>query len=140
MRKAPAFTAKDMAGEEITSTELAGQLFGMLFVKAECPLCEQAVLNLEPVNRRAGDNVFIVCKDSPERCRRLTSGTPETVRVLVDSEGELTDAFDVTSFPMAIVVNKDGRVQAQGQIVEGQELEEILKEEAASASASGGAR
>jgi peroxiredoxin len=126
-REAPDFTAKDIAGATVSSSDLADRMRVFLFVSPNCSRCNVTLGELEALEYKADGNVVIVCQSQGETCRKLIDMYGLGYRVLIDDERRLSKAFGVFQVPAAVLVNEKNRIEVHGKRIEGVELEALLQ-------------
>lgn len=125
---APRFEAIDLDGQKITSRELEGKRYGLLFLVPASGACSDVLSNLDPVRRRTGELLFAVCRGSEGACRALVESTTTSVRMILDADGELHDLFGIDRLPSILAIDEDGRVRSIGKLVNATEVDSLLKE------------
>lgn len=127
---APRFEAIDLDGQKITSRELEGKRYGLLFLVPASGACSDVLSNLDPVRRRTGELLFAVCRGSEGACRALVENTPTStsVRMILDADGELHDLFGIDQLPSILAIDEDGRVRSIGKLVNATEVDSLLEE------------
>lgn len=127
-KRAPVFLAYDIAGRRVTSSDLIGQPFGMLFVAPSSDACRDAIANLAPIKDRTGDNLFILCHGSQADCRQLLGPVGTDARTVVDDEGDLHRLFHVQVVPTILVMDEEHRITTEGKIVPADEVEALTQQ------------
>lgn len=104
----PHFEARGPGGQ-VTSEQLRGRPALLLFLSVGCRPCQALAdeLNRVELGDLTGQLVVIT---GPGGLQEL--GLPETVLVLTEQAGEVTDALSVLGTPFAIAVDPDGIVNA----------------------------
>jgi hypothetical protein len=109
------FTAEDLDGRPVSSTELAGRtLVG--FFSPGCDACRERLADFAAA-ARSQQALAVVTSDAASAAEYLPSLTPVSRVVLQEPDGPLVRAFPVTSFPSFFVV-ESGRVVAGGATLE----------------------
>jgi methylamine dehydrogenase accessory protein MauD len=105
----PHFSARDLAGEVVDEQSLRGQPVLLLFLSIGCGPCETLAAEI----RRAdlGDlarQLLVVTR--PDGPRVL--GIPAGLRVVIESEDEVTGPLSVIGLPFAIAIDATGVVKS----------------------------
>jgi hypothetical protein len=90
---------------------------------------------LNVVSAKVNGNVLVVCGARAEGCRSLARDYQLTVPVVVDEDARISTLFDVSSTPTAVLLNPGNRIVSYGHPMRGEELAEMMSEEAISAAA-----
>jgi peroxiredoxin len=112
--EAPAFEAQGLRGEAISNSTFTGSSFVLLFVSAGCQSCASVLEDLEPLKRKAGGPVVIVCSGTAELCATLAERHELDAPVVIDRDGSLTARFAVASVPTAVLVDETGVIRMYG--------------------------
>jgi thiol-disulfide isomerase/thioredoxin len=132
----PAFGA---SGERITRASLRGKVTLLDFWGTWCPPCRAEMKYLERTfAKHKGEGLVVVsvaARDKPEQVRNFraqVSPMPWQHVVLDEATEEPTlKLFEVTSFPTAVLVDREGRVVRIGEELRGDALEPAVAAELA---------
>jgi peroxiredoxin len=127
----PEFTGVDLAGRTFQRDDLFGRTTAVLFVSPSCPSCAATLEELNALGLKSEGSVLVVCRSSPERCRRLTESYDVDIPVLADVDFAISKAFAVTTVPTAVLVDEEARFQSYGNPMRGEELVEIFDDQVA---------
>jgi glutaredoxin-related protein len=107
----PAFEADRLGGgDPLTDAELRGSPATILFLSASCPPCATLARDLRRHPNR-GESVYVVVSEANDAKElRLTEAQP----VLIQRNGQLSEAFKATATPHAFVFNSAGILVAAG--------------------------
>jgi peroxiredoxin len=134
-KEAPTFAAVDISGAMIGTEQLRGRSSVVLFVSPTCHSCMLTLDELNVVSAKVNGNVLVVCGARAEGCRSLARDYQLTVPVVVDEDARISTLFDVSSTPTAVLLNPGNRIVSYGHPMRGEELAEMMSEEAISAAA-----
>ena len=126
-QRAPQFNALDLAGAPITSADFAGRVTALLFVSPKCPSCAATLAELDALRHKAQGNLAVICQANHEDCTRLVERYGFSVPAVADEDDRISRLFGVSTTPMAVLIDEQGRIQAQGQPMRGAELEEMFE-------------
>lgn len=132
---APEFTATDLAGEPIRSTDFAGLLTALLFVGPDCETCALTLRDLDALRIKAQRNLVVICRGDRDQCRQLSQAYRLSTSVILDPHFEISELFGITTLPTAVLIAEDGRVASYGTPMGRDDLEAMLAERRAEAEA-----
>ncbi len=113
---APAFRARDLQGNLITSDGLLGRAAGLLFISPDCPACADTLeRDLGYLQHKADGNLMVVCRGLEEACRRLAEKHDLQVPMILDETDEVSRLYRVSYVPVAVLLDAEGRVRSFGQ-------------------------
>jgi len=128
----PAVTIEDLDGRPVSLSEHVGTKPVVIeFWATWCPLCERLFPALEAAHRRHGAAVdFVVIavavNQSQRSIRRHLERHPLPFRVLWDTEGRATRAFQAPSTSYVVALDATGRVVYTGVGAQ-QDIEEAVR-------------
>lgn len=127
-RSAPDFVATDLAGVEISSTDLKGEPAGLLFVSPECASCDVTLDELTAVTAKTDGRLVVVCEGSSAACAGVAAEHDLELQMIADTDGELSRLFEVRTVPTAVLVDPEWTIRSYGHPLRGEELIQILLE------------
>jgi peroxiredoxin len=112
---APAFQAKDLAGQNHTLADYRGKVVLLNFWASWCPPCRHEMPSMERLRlKMAGRPLVILALDSVEPVEDVQAflttmklGFP----ILLDPEGENTRRWKVYALPTTFLLDKAGRIR-----------------------------
>lgn len=116
----PEFRARDLAGVTLTSEDLRGRLTALLFVTPTCSSCHTALEDMTGLEHKALGNVVVIARGSHAEVETLAS-TYGLRRTVLDTDGRIAEAFDISRVPMAVLVDRNGRIQSYGEPLKSEE-------------------
>jgi hypothetical protein len=111
---APTFVARALDGSVVDSARFLGRITALLFVSPTCASCMTTLEQLAVVKRRAAGNVVLVCDGDASECRALAD-TYAPVQVVHDVDRRVRHLYDITRFPMAVLIGIDGKIRSYGE-------------------------
>lgn len=126
---APEFSAFDLSGAPIRSTDLAERLSALLFVGPDCGSCGVTLADFDALNCKARGNVIVFCQGVPEECSRLIQTYRLDVPVVADQDLKISELFRIHTVPTAVLI-EGGRVVRTGHPKHGEELEKLMEKQA----------
>ncbi|CAI6084303.1 TlpA family protein disulfide reductase [Cohnella sp. JJ-181] len=114
LEAAPDFTLKDLDGNAVSLRDLRGKAVYLNFWTTWCKWCKKEMPAMKQVYRSfEGGDLAIVAVDIGEDRDKVASyiaqgGYP--FQVLLDSDKSVSKAYRVTSIPVSVFVDKEGRV------------------------------
>lgn len=112
---APAFTARDMKGQEVSLAQLRGKVVFLNFWATWCPPCRAELPSMERLNQVFGSRDFVmlavnVDDNGPAVLPQFLSQYPHSYTVLIDSDRKLQNLYKVFRFPETYIIGKDGKI------------------------------
>jgi peroxiredoxin len=125
-RPVPTFSAMDLAGNEVSTTSIAGRPVVLLFVSPTCASCRVTLAELRGIASDSTRDLIVVCAGGEDDCRMLATDYQLTRPVVVDANGELKLQFGISGTPMAVRISATGTIESYGEPVRGEDLEALL--------------
>ena len=126
----PDFTATDIAGEELTLSDLKGHVVLLDFWATWCPPCRVEVPHLIDIQRRFKDKKFVLISVSLDRdleaARKFVQDKGMDWVHIIDPEAgrEIAEKYQIAYIPSTFVINRLGKVEASQ--LRGNELKERI--------------
>lgn len=130
-RLAPKFSGIGVSGEPIQSSDFAGRLTGLLFVGPECSACEMTLSDLDALKTKTEHNLVVVCRADHDECTELSNRYGLTNPVVVDRDLAISDLFEITGVPTAVLIGEDGHITSYGHPLGREGLQQLLAGEPA---------
>lgn len=127
-KRAPEFLAYDLAGQRMSSFELLGQPYGLLFVTPFSDASENAIANLASIRDRTGDNLIIVCRGLQANCQDFLGSVGPDTRTVLDAEGDLHRLFQIEVVPTILVIDEAHRIKTEGKIVPPDDVDALTQQ------------
>lgn len=108
----PAFNLQDLAGRQVESSSLAGQVVVVEFWATWCPPCRSTLAWLGQVERRYGERVTVVAvavESEESQVRELTRPLEAPVHVVMGSDKVVAPFGTVTGVPLMMVFDQTGK-------------------------------
>lgn len=106
----PSFEVQRVGGGIVTDRDLRGRAATILFLTASCPPCEVVARDLRRIANSAIP-IYIVANHLAD-VEALRLGSDQSV--LIQTEGQLSAAFETSATPHAFVFGSDGLLKASG--------------------------
>jgi hypothetical protein len=113
-KDAPAFVARAMDGSLVDSARFVGRITALLFVSPTCTSCMTTLDQVALVKERAAGNLVLVCDGDSSECRALAD-TYAPVQLVHDADRRIRHLYEVTRFPMAVLIGVDGKIRSYGE-------------------------
>ncbi|MER1984484.1 MAG: TlpA disulfide reductase family protein [Solibacillus sp.] len=118
---APDFTLTNLAGEEVTLSDLRGKNVILNFWATWCAPCEAEMPHFQKYyDQYAGqDNVEIIgvnatyAKEKIERVKQFTKSYDLTFPILLEPTGTVAERYEVLTIPTTFFIDAEGKVQRQ---------------------------
>jgi hypothetical protein len=111
---APAFVAHAMDGSFVDSARFVGRITALLFVSPTCTTCMTTLDQVAVIKKRAAGNLVLICDGDSSECRALAD-TYAPVQVVHDADRRIRHLYEVTRFPIAVLVGVDGKIRSYGE-------------------------
>jgi|WetSurMetagenome_2_1015567.scaffolds.fasta_scaffold09195_5 peroxiredoxin len=128
----PDFSAKDIAGEKVTLSDLKGKIVLLDFWATWCPPCRVEVPNLIDIQRKFAGSDFVLISVSLDRDLQaartfVRDKKMDWVHIIdLDAGREIADKYQVAYIPSTFLIDRRGKIAA-GQL-RGKELKEKIAE------------
>lgn len=112
---APDFTLQVRGGEEISLSDLRGNVVMINFWATWCGPCREEMPHLEALHQRYSDLGFTLLGVNVEEDSRLSdrflADTPVTFDILFDPENRVSELYDVVAMPSTVLVDREGNLR-----------------------------
>lgn len=118
--KAPAFTLKNLDGQDMSLSGFQGKVVILNFWATWCAPCREEMPAMEKLWNKYKDKSFVIIaisadRGSPEVVRRFIEEQGVSYPVLLDPTGKVRNQYEVVAFPTTYIIGRDGRIT--GRIV-----------------------
>ena len=125
--RAPHFSRLEVrTGQKTTSDIFHGRLNLIVFVTPQCSICRRLVGALRALSGRRLFSIVTVCRGRLEDCRGLGETLPAEVPLLFDENGDLSELYGVSGYPVSVVVDGDRRVRGYAYPREPRDLDDFM--------------
>lgn len=111
---APDFSLPTLGGGETNLSDYTGQVVLVNFWATWCPPCKAEMPDINAYyEARQDDGLVVLAVNAQEDTATVSSfieATGFSFPVLLDSDGRVEQQYQVRSFPMTFVIDRDGRV------------------------------
>jgi peroxiredoxin len=128
---APAFSAVDLTGARVDSSDYEGRTRVLLFVGPNCASCAVALEDMSVLDSKTNGNIVVVCRGGRDECAGLVETYGLTLPVVADEDFELSRLFAVASVPIAVLIDDDDHIRSYGRARRTEELQELVAEASA---------
>jgi peroxiredoxin len=110
---APDFSLKDLSGNTVKLSDYKGKVVILNFWAVWCRYCKEEMPDLNELNKElAKDNNAVIlavdAQESADTVKNYLSANNIDLKVLLDSDGAITQKYGISGFPTTFIVNKDG--------------------------------
>lgn len=115
-KRAPAFTATGLAGEQVSLADFRGQRLLMVFGSSNCTPCKNLIphLNVFAAERDADLRVLFLSRGDVEDARRFAGEHDIRVPVAAHPDDSLPDTYQARVTPFAFLIDGEGTILAKG--------------------------
>ena len=133
---APNFKLEDMDEYEYDFSEYRGKVVLLNFWATWCPPCKREMPSMERVyQNHQGDDFTVLAINQMEDGDRIfaftgTLDTSPTFNILLDSDSEVSQAYQVRGLPTTYLIDKKGRIRYRavgGREFDHPEVEKIIE-------------
>jgi peroxiredoxin len=114
-KAAPPFDLKDLSGKPIHLDDYRGRITLVNFWATWCPPCVEEIPSMNQLARRYDEREFSVVsidfREPEQDIREFAKEVPVEFPVLLDSDGRVSWAWKVFSFPSSFIVDRSGRIR-----------------------------
>ncbi|MCB4365930.1 TlpA family protein disulfide reductase [Hydrogenophaga taeniospiralis] len=120
-RPTPALDAQNLQGERVRLADFQGRVVLLNFWATWCPPCRAEMPTLQAVPEWLGEDKVVVLalnhREAGRTARRFLAASGLTLPVLLDPQGDITQAWGVRAFPTTVLIDANGRAR---QVVQGE--------------------
>ena len=113
---APDFTLEGLDGDAVTLSDLKGQIVVLDFWTTWCDPCVEGLEHLQQVSGDYADRGVVVLAINVEEDRdevvKFVQDHGLTLRILLDTDGNVTDAYGVQGIPHQVVIDQGGAIHS----------------------------
>lgn len=113
---APNFNAKTTAGEKFTNDSLKGHVVLLQFWTTWCPYCRREQPIVDDLDKEFRDQGLVVLavdvNESKKTVKKYLEQNPRGCRVVLTEDTNLAAMYAAHSFPIYVVINREGNVVA----------------------------
>jgi thiol-disulfide isomerase/thioredoxin len=129
---APRFIAKTMAGETFNNQSVKGKVVLLEFWATWCPYCRAEQSLLDQIDHEfAGKGLVTLAIDVGEEkktVKKYLAENPRSCRIVLTSDTNLAAMFAAKSYPIYVVIDRDGNIAAEQRGAGGeQSLRRLLR-------------
>jgi peroxiredoxin len=125
--KASDFTATDINGAIVDSSDYKAQKRALVFVSPHCSTCSLTLTEMHALESKADGNVIVVCRGSHDECRELARTHDVSAPTIADEDSVVSQKFAVTSVPVAVIVDEKDTITSYGYPLRSDEEEEAIR-------------
>ncbi len=114
---APDFTLQTPGGQSLTLSQLRGKVLLVNVWASWCPPCRAEMTAFENVYRQYQDAGFVVLavnstiQDNAADAVSFARGLGLTYPILLDTQGAVTQAYQVRALPTSFFIGRDGKIR-----------------------------
>jgi peroxiredoxin len=108
---APDFSYRDAEGNEVTLSDLRGQVVLLNFWATWCPPCVYEMPFLEAAHQQMSDNTIILAVNVGENADTVSAFLTEydlTLPVILDRNGAIAQLYRAFQMPTSVIIDADG--------------------------------
>ena len=112
---APDFTLKSRGGDNLRLAEQRGNIVLVNFWASWCGPCREELPKMEALQQSYQDLGFTVLAvnvdDHPSKADVLLDDVKVTFPVLYDTQGRVSQQYDVSAMPTTVIIDRDGKAR-----------------------------
>ncbi|MGZ3577601.1 MAG: peroxiredoxin family protein [Syntrophales bacterium] len=128
---APDFILKDLAGADFRLSASRGKPVLLIFLTTWCPTCRSEIPHYKEIygtfGRRGLEVVAVDIEEPKNKVSQFAAKNQIPYRTLLDEEGRVSGAYDITGVPSMVLINKDGKVLTRKYFAVDMVLETLLE-------------
>ena len=128
---APDFILKDLTGRDFKLSAARGKPVLLIFLTTWCPTCRSEIPHYKEIyetyGRRGLEVVGIDIEEAKKRVSQIAAKNQIPYRTLLDEEGRVARAYDITGIPAMVLINRDGKVLTRKYFAIDTVLETLLE-------------
>ncbi|MGZ3594453.1 MAG: TlpA family protein disulfide reductase [Syntrophales bacterium] len=128
---APDFILKDLAGADFRLSASRGKPVLLIFLTTWCPTCRSEIPHYKEIygtfGRRGLEVVAVDIEEPKNKVSQFAAKNQIPYRTLLDEEGRVSGAYDITGVPSMVLINKDGKVLTRKYFAIDMVLETLLE-------------
>ncbi len=114
-KKAPDFTLNDLNGKAVKLSDYKGKVVFLNFWASWCPPCKAEMPGLNRANQelvKGNDAVLLTVNEgeNADVVKNFLAGNKYTFYTLLDKDGKVGNAYNVTGIPTTYIINRDGSI------------------------------
>jgi thiol-disulfide isomerase/thioredoxin len=111
---APRFRAKTLTGESFTNDSLKGKVVLLQFWTTWCQYCRSEQALVDEVDHEFADKGLVTLAvdvgESKKAVKKYLEAHPRSCRIVLTSDTNLAAMYAATSYPIYVVIDRDGNV------------------------------
>jgi peroxiredoxin len=111
---APDFSYRDSEGNDISLSDLRGQVVLLNFWATWCPPCVYEMPFLEDAHQQTQGNAVILAINVGERAATVSAFVEEhglTLPIILDQNGAIAQQYRANQFPTSVIIDADGIIR-----------------------------
>ena len=113
--KAPDFSMISLSGQQISLKDLRGQGVLVNFWATWCYPCREEMDDLKAAYEKYKDQGIVILgidmKEGEEMVRKFTDSYKITYPILIDTDGKVSDAYNVFGIPSSFFIDREGIIR-----------------------------
>jgi peroxiredoxin len=114
---APDFSLKSLSGENFRLSSYKGKSVLLIFITTWCPSCRAEIPHYKTIyetySKKGLEVAMIDIQESIGTVSRFASRHQFPFRILLDSKGDVSSAYDIVGVPAMILIDKDGKIASR---------------------------
>ena len=128
---APDFILKDLAGQDFKLSAARGKPVLLIFLTTWCPSCRSEIPHYKEIygiySRRGLAVAAVDIEEPKSRVSQFAAKNQIPYRTLLDEEGRVAGAYDITGVPTMVLIDRDGKVLTRKYFAIDTVLEALLE-------------
>lgn len=125
--RAPAFSGTDFhSGRSINIKFFDGRAGVILFLSAHCSICRHISRNLRDGLRESLPPIVAICTGDTKETIKLGKRLGPQIPLLLDGADDAASLYNVSSYPIAVVIDAEHRIRAYSGIRSAEDLQPLV--------------
>lgn len=112
--RTPDFSLKDLQGKVYKLSSQRGKPVLIFFGTTWCPSCRSELPLYKEIyeiyTRRGLDVIYVNIQETKEKVARFAKTNALPFRVLLDTDGEVANSYEIVGVPTLILIDKEGEI------------------------------
>ncbi len=127
---APDFKLLDLEDKEFSLSSIKGKPVILFFWTTWCPYCQKELKQLDGSRQELSENgvelIAINAQEPADKVKKFFRDRQFSFKVLMDTEGEVSQSYGVMGVPTYAFINKEGRIVSTSHSFSRKEYKDLI--------------